>query len=72
MDLRNYLKTLEAEKGKPVILTGDLNVSHNKIDVYNPTGKQYGGFLKAERESFTKLLELGFIDTFRHLYPDKV
>ena len=72
VDLHNYLKKLEAEKGKPVILTGDLNVSHNKIDVYNPTGKQYGGFLKPERESFTKLLELGFIDTFRHLYPDKV
>lgn len=73
VDLRNYMKALESEKGKPVILTGDLNVSHQKIDVYEKTNpKDRGGYTPQERESFSKMLELGFIDTFRHLKPDKV
>ena len=56
-----------------MILTGDLNVSHDKIDVYEHRGqKKRGGYTPQERESFSKLLDSGFIDTFRHLHPEKV
>jgi exodeoxyribonuclease-3 len=59
-------------KKKPVIICGDLNVAHQEIDLKNPKpnmGK--AGFSDEERADFTKLLEAGFIDTFRYLYPDK-
>lgn len=66
---REYLLSLEEEK--PVILCGDLNVAHAEIDLKNPkTNRKNAGFSDEEREKFTKLLESGFIDTFRYFYPD--
>ena len=66
---RNYLKELDARK--PVIVCGDLNVAHQEIDLKNPkSNRGSAGFSDEERESFTKTLEAGFTDTFRHLYPD--
>ena len=57
---------------KPVIFCGDLNVAHNEIDLARPkANRQSAGFSDEERASFTELLESGFIDSFRHLYPDK-
>lgn len=69
-DFRKYLKKLD--KNKPVILCGDLNVAHNEIDLKNPsTNKHNAGFTNEEREKMTQLLDSGFADTFRTLYPDK-
>lgn len=66
---REYLHALDQKK--PVIICGDLNVAHNEIDLKNPKSNQgNAGFSDEERESFTKTLELGFTDTFRHLHPD--
>ena len=66
----NYLKNLDANK--PVILCGDLNVAHNKIDLKNPASNRgSAGFSDEERGAFTKLLEAGFTDSFRYLYPDR-
>jgi exodeoxyribonuclease III len=71
-DFRNYLKELEA-KGKPVVWCGDLNVSHHEIDISNAKGNlKSAGFTIEERAEFTKLLDMGFTDTFRKLYPTKV
>lgn len=67
---RNYLK--ELDKIKPVILCGDLNVAHKEIDLKNPkTNRKNAGFTDEERNKMTKLLDNGFTDTFRKLYPDK-
>lgn len=67
---REYLKSLD--KVKPVILCGDLNVAHKEIDLKNPkTNRHSAGFTDEERNKMTALLECGFIDTFRYLYPDK-
>ena len=67
--LREYLKTLEADK--PVILCGDLNVAHEEIDLKNPkTNRRNAGFSDEERAKMTRLLEAGFVDTFRYFYPD--
>ncbi len=69
-DFRNYLLALD--KKKPVILCGDLNVAHKEIDLKNPkTNRRNAGFTDEEREKMTLLLESGFCDSFRHLYPDK-
>ena len=66
---RAYL--LELDKKKPVILCGDLNVAHNEIDLKNPkTNRKNAGFSDEERAKMTALLESGFTDTFRYLYPD--
>ena len=63
----------DLDKKKPLIITGDLNVAHNEIDIKNPTTNHKSpGFTDEERASFTKTLSLGFKDTFRTLYPDKV
>lgn len=63
---------LELDKKKPVIICGDLNVAHNEIDLKNPkTNRRNAGFTDEERGKFGKLLDAGFTDTFRHLYPDK-
>ena len=65
----NYLKGLDERK--PVILCGDLNVAHKPIDLKNPSSnRRNAGFTDEERDCFTKLLDSGFTDTFRHLYPD--
>lgn len=69
-NFRTYLKNLDDIK--PVILCGDLNVAHEEIDLKNPkTNRGNAGFTDEEREKFSKLLESGFIDSFRYLYPEK-
>ena len=66
---RNHLKRLD--ETKPVIVCGDLNVAHKEIDLKNPASNRgNAGFSDEERESFTKTLDAGFTDTFRHLNPD--
>lgn len=68
--LREYL--LELKKSKPVILCGDLNVAHKEIDLKNwKTNRGNAGFSDEEREKFTMLIESGFTDSFRCIYPDK-
>ena len=63
----------EKEKNKPVVFCGDLNVAHEEIDLKNPkTNRHNAGFTDEERGKFTALLNAGFIDTYRSLYPDKV
>lgn len=67
---RGYLSGLDQKK--PVILCGDLNVAHQEIDLKNPkTNRRNAGFTEEERGKMTKLLESGFTDSFRYLYPDK-
>lgn len=67
-DFRAYLKNLE--KTKPVVVCGDLNVAHKEIDLKNPkTNRKNAGFTDEERNKFSKLLEEGFVDTFREIYP---
>lgn len=69
-DFKKYLKKLE--KSKPVIMCGDLNVAHEEIDLKNAKANiGNAGFTYEEREKFTKLLESGFIDTFRYFNPEK-
>lgn len=64
---------LELEKKKPVIYAGDLNVAHQEIDLKNPkTNHHNAGFTDEERACFSKVLESGYIDTFRYFYPDTV
>ncbi len=70
-DLLTYLKQLDAKK--PVVLTGDLNVAHEEIDIKNPQANVHNaGFTLEERDKFTRLLSQGFVDTYRALYPNKV
>ena len=69
-EFRKYL--LKLNETKPVILCGDLNVAHEEIDLKNPkTNRGNAGFTDEEREKMTELLNAGFTDTFRYLYPDK-
>ena len=69
-DFREYL--CELDKSKPVIVCGDMNVAHEEIDLKNPATNHFNpGFSDEEREKFTELLDAGFIDTFRSLYPDR-
>ena len=69
-DFRAYVKGLAAKKG--VIICGDLNVAHQDIDLKNPQTNHYNpGFTDEERGRFITLLRSGFIDTFRHFYPDQ-
>ena len=68
-DFRAYVKGLSKKKG--VIICGDLNVAHQEIDLKNPkTNRRNPGFTDEERGQFTNLLNEGFVDTFRHFYPD--
>jgi len=70
-DFRAYLMALDQQK--PVILCGDLNVAHEEIDIKNPkTNRHNAGFTDEEREQFSTLLNSGFKDTFRTLYPEQV
>ncbi|XP_054736340.1 recombination repair protein 1 [Anastrepha obliqua] len=67
---QEYVKRLDAIK--PVVICGDMNVSHQAIDLANPkTNTRSAGFTQEERDKMTELLALGFVDTFRHLYPDR-
>ena len=68
---RNYLSALD--KSKPVIACGDLNVAATAMDLKNPkSNENNAGYSLPERESFAKLLNAGFTDSFRHLYPEKI
>eukprot|EP00817_Percolomonadidae_sp_ATCC50343_P000895 CAMPEP_0117431384 /NCGR_PEP_ID=MMETSP0758-20121206/10904_1 /TAXON_ID=63605 /ORGANISM="Percolomonas cosmopolitus, Strain AE-1 (ATCC 50343)" /LENGTH=297 /DNA_ID=CAMNT_0005220311 /DNA_START=128 /DNA_END=1017 /DNA_ORIENTATION=+ len=68
--MEDYL--MDLEKKKPVVYTGDLNVSHKDIDIHSPkTNKKTAGFTPQERESFTKMIQkTGLLDSFRELHPD--
>ncbi|MBQ6907284.1 MAG: endonuclease/exonuclease/phosphatase family protein, partial [Clostridia bacterium] len=67
---RDYLLSLS--KDKPVVMCGDLNVAHKEIDLKNPKSNVGNpGFSDEERAKFSQLLEAGFTDSFRYLYPDK-
>ena len=69
-EIRKYL--LGLDKVKPVIMCGDLNVAHKEIDLKNPkTNTHNAGFTIEERNKMTELLDAGFVDTFRYLYPNK-
>ena len=69
-DFLAYLKKLEERK--PVVVCGDLNVAHQEIDLKNPkTNRKNAGFTDEERAKFSRLLEAGFTDTFRYIYPDR-
>jgi exodeoxyribonuclease III len=68
-DFLQYLKKLE--QVKPVVVCGDLNVAHKEIDLKNPSSnRNSAGFTDEERNKFTQLLDNGFTDTYRYLYPD--
>jgi exodeoxyribonuclease-3 len=58
---------------KPVVICGDLNVAHKEIDLANPkTNTKNAGFTPQERQKMTELLAAGYVDTYRHLYPEQV
>lgn len=68
-DFREYVTALDEKK--PVIICGDLNVAHNEIDLKNPKPNiGNAGFSYEERGKMTELLDAGFVDSFRYLYPD--
>jgi exodeoxyribonuclease III len=69
---REYLSELDSKK--PVVVCGDLNVAHQPIDLKNPKSNynRTPGYTQAEIDGMTNLLGAGFVDTFRHLYPDTV
>lgn len=68
-DFRDYITALN--KNKPVIYCGDLNVAHHEIDLKNPkTNHKNAGFTDDEREKLSAVLDAGFTDTFRYLYPE--
>ncbi|MGP1596396.1 MAG: exodeoxyribonuclease III [Prevotella denticola] len=70
-DFQTYLHWLDEKK--PVVVCGDMNVAHEEIDIKNPkTNRRNAGFTDEEREKMTQLLDSGFIDTFRTLYPEQV
>ena len=75
MEWEEMLKAhlLKLDASKPVIYTGDMNVAHEEIDIKNPSSnRRNAGFTDEEREKMTLLLNAGFTDTFRNLYPEKV
>ena len=68
-DFLSYLLNLQEKK--PVIVCGDLNVAHKDIDLKNPkTNRNNPGFTDEERACFSTMMESGFVDTFRHFYPE--
>ena len=70
-DFHQFLKSLDAKK--PVIVCGDMNVAHEEIDIKNPkSNRRNAGFTDEEREKMTRLLNDGFIDTFRYKHPEEV
>ena len=70
-DFLEYVTGLDRDK--PVVICGDLNVAHEEIDLKNPkTNRKNPGFTDSERSAMTRLLDAGFVDTYRHLHPDKV
>ena len=71
-DFLHYVENLE--KTKHVIICGDLNVAHQPIDLKNPKANynKTAGYTQVEIDGFENLLKAGFVDTFRHFYPDTV
>ena len=68
-DFRAFL--LRLRERKPVVVCGDMNVAHEEIDLKNPkSNRRNAGFTDEERAKFSELLGSGFVDTFRHFYPD--
>ena len=68
-DFLSYINSLNERK--PVVYCGDLNVAHKEIDLKNPkTNRKNAGFTDEERGKFSDVLQAGYIDTFRHFYPD--
>ena len=68
---RSHVQRLDEKK--PVIICGDLNVAHKEIDLKNPgTNRKNAGFTDEERSKMTELIEAGFTDTYRYLYPDTI
>lgn len=68
-DFLKYMKELDSKK--PVILCGDLNVAHEEIDLKNPASNHHNaGFTDEERSCMSTLIDAGFVDSFRHFYPD--
>ena len=68
---REYVKGLDQKK--PVIICGDMNVAHQEIDLKNPkTNRKNAGFSDEEREKMTELLQAGWVDSFRYLYPEAI
>jgi len=72
VDFLKYLKSLEEKK--PVIVCGDFNVAHQPIDIARPKANynKTAGYTQTEIDGFSQFIENGFVDTFRHLYPDEV
>lgn len=71
-DFLRYLKNIEQTLGKPVIFCGDLNVSHQEIDLARPKENRFSaGFSDQERQGLSNILDAGFTDSFRHLHPDQ-
>lgn len=65
-----YITQLDSEK--PVIICGDMNCAHEEIDLANPkTNRRNAGFTDEERQCMTRMLDSGFIDTYRYLHPDE-
>ena len=69
-DFFEYINSLKSKKD--IILTGDLNVAKENIDIFEPKGhEKFAGFTQVEKESFRKFLKTGYIDTFRKLHPNE-
>lgn len=68
-----FLKYItELDTKKPVIICGDMNCAHEEIDLANPkTNRRNAGFTDEERQCMTRMLDSGFIDTYRYLHPDE-
>ena len=67
--IQSYVQKLDEKK--PVVICGDLNVAHKEIDLKNPgTNRKNAGFTDEERSKMTELIQAGFTDTYRYLYPD--
>jgi len=61
------------KKGRPLVITGDFNTAHNDIDLKHPrANKDRSGFLRIERDWLDRIIERGYVDTFRYFYPDQV
>ncbi len=68
----DYLEPFK-KQGIPLVITGDYNTAHNEIDLRHPKpNSKRSGFLRIERDWLDKIIEMGYVDTFRHLYPDTV
>ncbi len=71
--IRKYLSLLKTDNSVPIILVGDLNVAPTPLDIHDPRGKnKTPGYSPEERAEFQKILDIGFTNIFRHVYPDKI